>query len=357
VAGVRLSLPLDAGSIPDEIAIETAHCERLFRVARYRAIRDGRIDPGDPVTARLVPGRERARHGATRCLETFRVELRDEGGRVVTRIEFPREVFGAFVVARATHLLAAARRGLDERVVYSLHATEDDDLPFPVEIPVLAPLCVARLAACSVRRGDAGERDDAWTETFMTPQVCAGLGEIEEASRRSGLEVAGRIHARVGFDAEAGCFVRILERLVIARETRATVHTVVSTAASWGDFLAAGTAGPQAYTSVHTHVHLVRPGTRAAGEAPRPAADGDGALASDTPCISIDDIVTHFVTFPDPLSAALIVSLFPDRRDVALYGYTRLGVLRREAGYWELPEERAGASQQEEEYPDATTET
>ena len=54
-------------------------------------------------------------------------------------------------------------------------------------------------------------------------------------------------------------------------------------------------------------------------------------------CVSIEDIVTHFTVFPDPLSAMLIVSLFPDRRVLKVYGYTPGAALREEPGYWVLP--------------------
>jgi hypothetical protein len=85
--------------------------------------------------------------------------------------------------------------------------------------------------------------------------------------------------------------------------------------------------GPRAPASVHTHLHLDE------------TADADAATAVPSPrdarpVISIDDIVTHYTAFPDPLSAALILSLFPGRRVLSIYGYTAQAQLACESGYW-----------------------
>jgi hypothetical protein len=129
----------------------------------------------------------------------------------------------------------------------------------------------------------------------------------------------------MGFDPVRRRFVRVLERLIPLRGVPATPLTVRSTAGSWGEFLATRPAdAPSVASSVHTHVHL------------------DGCEDADTtpaPCISVDDLVTHYVNFPDPLSAALIVSVFPHAAEVRLYGYTPAGVLREEPGWWMLTED------------------
>ena len=338
--GVRLTLPLTAGSRTAEIVLEPAHCERLFRGAAYGAIRDGRLRIGQQVTARLVPGRVRDRHNGAICLESCAVELIDRRGALAARVEFPRVAFAAFVAARAVRLLVESREAVgDGALAYSLHATASADEPFTVVIPALPRLSVEALAASALPRG-APESD--WVATFVSAAVGEGLEEIERVSRASGVEAAGRIHARVGFDPARRCLVRVLERLVISRATRASAVAVVSTAASWAEFLATAPAGgAQAYSSVHTHLHT--PDAPGADGVP-----GDHLLASGAslrpdgePCISINDVVTHYTTFPDPLSAALIVSLFPDRRVVTLYGYTPRAQLREEPGYWLLPDRAA----------------
>jgi len=338
---VQLTVPVRAGEIAAEIAIEPAHCERLFRTACYVAIRDGRLAPGETAVARLAPGPVLARHGAIDCLDSCCVELAGADGRLVTRIEFPREVFLAFAAARAVHLLVAAgvrdlARDLGT-IAYAVHATESEDDPFPVEIPALPSLSVAELRKVAVPQGGV---EEGWIDTFIGPQVAAGLDEIERLSRRAGVEAAGRIHARVGIDRERGTFVRILDHLVISAATRATALTVVSTAASWADFLAAGPVdgGPRAYSSVHTHLHLA-------------LEDGDDGVPADhvlptderpagkhATCISIDDVVSHYIAFPDPLSAALIVSLFPDGRETTIYGYTPRAQLTALQGWWTIEE-------------------
>lgn len=344
-SGVRLSIPLRAGGNAAEIMIEPGHCERLFRMAAYVAIRDGRLAPGKQICARLVPGRVRERHGEVYCLDSCCVDLVGARGRLVARIEFPREVFAAFAAARAGYLLAESGRSVETQpIAYSVHGVDDTAEACAIEIPALPALSIAALAASAVARGTPA---DDWVATFVTAEVESGLDEIDRLSRTSGVEVAGRIRTQAAFDAERCCFVRILDRLVIARETRATVFSVVSTAASWGDFLAlASTDGPQALASVHTHLHL---GDAAGGS---DGASGDHLLASTGalranggPCISIDDMVTHYTAFPDPLSAALIVSLFPSERVVTLYGYTQRAQLREEPGYWVLAERAASAAQ------------
>ncbi len=339
---MRVTVPVRAGELAAEIAIEPAHCERLFRTAAYVAIRDGLLDPGERAVAYLRAGRVRERHASVACLDSCHVELAGTGGRTLTQVEFPRQVFLVFAVARAVHLLVAAGgrepvRGVAD-IAYAVHAAEaDDDEPFPVAIPALPAASLTELRAVAT---PSGASPAGWIETFVRPQVVAGLEEIERLSRATGVEAAGRIHARVGLDPATRQFVRVLERLVISTATRATPHTVVSTAASWVDFLAAAPidGGPRAYSSVHTHLHLE----------PEDGGDGvpaDRVLPADerpggkrATCISIDDLVAHYVTYPDPLSAALIVSLFPDGRELTLYGYTPRAQLAEVAGWWTIEE-------------------
>ena len=334
--GARLTLPVRVSDSTAEVELEPAHCERLFRAAAYVAIRDGDLRPGENVFAQLVPGRTREWHGPVRCLESCAVELLSAGGRLVTRVEFPRAVFAAFAAARAVHLLVTAGQAVDAlSIAYSLHALDAADEPFPVDIPALRHRSIAALTRNAVVHGTPA---DDWIAAFITPDVLAGLDAIERLSRESGAEAAGRLHARVGFDRARRRFVRILERLVISRATSATGTTVVSTAASWGDFLAASSGrGPRAFSHLHTHLHLSDttagdgvPGDHLLSASPTLRVEGD-------PCVSIEDIVTHFTVFPDPLSAMLIVSLFPDRRVLKVYGYTPGAALREEPGYWVLP--------------------
>jgi hypothetical protein len=316
--------------------LEAAHSERLFRTAACVAVRDGAIGPGDAVRARLAPGRVRERHGTVLCLESCAVELLDAGGGVAARVEFPRVAFAAFAAARAVHLLVESGAPLDTlSIAYSLHAAAGDEEPFAVERPALPPLSVAALARAAVPHGSPA---DDWVATFVTPEARAGLDAIERRSRATRVEAAGRIRTRVGFDAERRCFVRVLDEVVISRATEATAVTVVSTAASWAEFLGPGApAGPQAHSSLHTHLHLPEaPGGDGAAGDHLLAAGAETLPADGEPCISINDIVTHYTAFPDPLSAALIVSLFPDRRVVTLYGYTPRAQLRREPGWWAL---------------------
>jgi hypothetical protein len=324
--GVRLTLPVRAGERVVEIALEPAHCERLFRMAAYRAVHDGRLPAGAPVGARLVPESVRERHGAVYCLDACAVELVDPGGTPVARVGFPRAAFAAFALARTVHLAADGGEQELPVVAFSLHAVDDEDEPFPVALPRLEPLSVSALTARTRPRGVPAAD---WIATFMTPEVASGVDELERVSRTSGLEAAGRIHSRVGWDAARRCFVRVLERLVISEETRATPLAVVSTAASWAPFLAAGAhEGPAAPTAVHTHLHL--------GDEPKTTS----LDPHEDPCISVHDAVTHYTAFPDPLSATMIVSLFPARREVVLYGYAPDATLHAESGYWLLTSRR-----------------
>lgn len=342
--GLRLSIPLRAGDRAAEIMVEPGHCERLFRMAAYVAIRDGHLAPGKRVFARLVPGQVRERHHddphhrEVYCLGFCCVELIGPRGGLVAYVEFPREVFAAFAAARAVYLLAGAGQPNETpTIAYSVHAVDDSAAPFAVQIPALPAMSVAALAAAAVARGSPL---DDWVVTFVSAEVEAGIEEIDRLSRAQGVEVAGRICTQVAFDVERRCFVRILDRLVISRATRATALSVVSTAASWGDFLGlAGTNGPQALASVHTHLHLHDAGGGSDGAPGDHLLASAGALrANGAPCISIDDIVTHYTAFPDPLSAAVIVSLFPGARGrlVTLYGYSPGAQLREEPGHWVL---------------------
>ena len=323
-----------AGDAVADIDLEPGHCERLYRAAAYHGIRRGRIRPGERISARLVPGQMRGRHGLAYCLETCGVEILRDDGSIADRVEFPRQVFSAFVTARAMHLIAAAGQLAESSIAYSLHATGVDEEPFPVDIPELPPVSLSALLSGTV---PTGAPDGQWIATLLTAEVLAGFEALERRSRESGLEAAGRISTAVGYDAERRCFVRVLEHLVIAEETEATPLQVVSSAASWGSFLAvSGARGTQAMASVHTHVHLDE-GAGGEGLPGEHLLESPRSLRSTSdPCISISDIVTHYTAFPDPLSAAAIVSVFPERRVLSLYGYTPGALLRQEPGYWQL---------------------
>jgi hypothetical protein len=238
-------------------------------------------------------------------------------------------VFIPFVTARAVYLIAEARGSEPAHgIAFSLHATGSDGGGFPVTVPALSPVAIAALAKDAVAMGDP---TSPWIVTFMHADVMDGLDALERASRAAGVEAAGRIHARIGFDAERRAFVRVLERLVVTRETEATHATVVSKPASWGAFLAAlPTDGPTASSHVHTHVHLAADGCETAGS--------EGVLGADAePIISVNDRIMHLTTFTDPLAAALILSIYPDRRVLKLYGYAPDGTFEEQSGYWALP--------------------
>ena len=335
--GVRLSVSVRVGADAAEIAVEPGHLERIFRMTVCLAIRDGKLSPAEPVVARLVAGKVRERHGAVLCLDSCAVEIaRDDGSRVARR-QFPLATFAAFAAARAVHLLGdgtAAKSERTEQIGFALHATSADDDPLPVARPDLAVVSLTEMAAGAARQGAP---DEVWLATFVTRAVARSVVEMDERSRTSGVEAAARIHTRVGFDPTRRCFVRTLERLVVTPVTRATALSVVSTAASWASVLEdGGVVGPRVLSSVHTHLHLARDAGPADGVAGTHLVAGAGLGAAGDPCISIEDIVTHYTTFPDPLSAALIVSLFPDRRVITLYGYTPGARLRVEPGYWIL---------------------
>lgn len=332
--GLRLRLPLQVAGLQSEVELEPGHSERLLRMAAYRAIQRGLLDPAEPVTARLLPGRLRARHGGTDCLDTCRVELRDRAQRQVDCSEFPRTAFAAFALARASHMTRSRGLAGNDDVAYSLHADGGaSDEALPLELGTLPALSLRETKAGAVAHGNP---DGSWIATFITPSVAEGLAGMAGASRTRRVEVAARAHARVGFDESRHCFIRILDRLVLTRAAVATSVSVVSSAASWADFLdVAASGGVLAPSSAHTHLHLGAP--PANGKEP-----GEMWLdATAEPCISIDDIVTHYVTFTHPLSAALIASVYPDRHQLDLYGYSPEAQLLREPGYWVLPDDGA----------------
>jgi hypothetical protein len=257
------------------------------------------------------------------------VDLRDEQGRAVSQREFSRGVFTPFVTARAMHVLVEELYG--ERVhgiAFSLHAADARDDGCPVTVPALPLVSIDALVRDAV---PAGAPASEWIVTVVHADVTDGLAALERASRAAGVEAAGRIHARIGFDAGRRAFVRVLERLIVTQEAEATQSTVVSKAASWGAFLAAlPTDGPTAPSHVHTHVHLATDGGRTAASEATLAADAD-------PIISVNDRIMHLTNFTDPLAAALILSIYPDRRVLKLYGYTPHGTFEEEPGYWILP--------------------
>ena len=105
----------------------------------------------------------------------------------------------------------------------------------------------------------------------------------------------------------------------------------------WRSEAAPSGIAPSIPSLAHTHLHLSADGVADERvEGPLPA----GA----EPLISISDRVTHLTRFTDPMAACVILSLYPDRRVVTLYGYTPDGELRDEAGYWVLPRRWRGAS-------------
>lgn len=311
---ISISLPFVVDRSADVATLELAHCEWLLRTATLAAIRDGLLGIPEAVHGWFLPGQLRERHGEVLCLASCVVELRDDRGLLVSRQEFPRDVFAPFVVARALHVTGAtAYAGAGTvPIVYSLHAGECADPPVRIAIPALPAMSVDALAA---RATGEGAPSLQWMATFLTADVVDGLGELEGASRARGVETAGRIHARVGFDRRRRTFVRVLERLVPTRHAEATDSTVVSPAGSWAEFLAGLPGdGPRSTSTAHTHLHET----------------GEQAI------ISIADVVTHLTSFPDPFAACVIVSLRPGGRNVTLYGYTPRGTVEREPGYWVL---------------------
>src|SRR3989442_13611239 len=62
-SGVRLTLAVRMGEQAAEVVPEPGHCERLFRMAAYGALRARRLPGGEPGLARLVPAGVRDRPG------------------------------------------------------------------------------------------------------------------------------------------------------------------------------------------------------------------------------------------------------------------------------------------------------
>jgi hypothetical protein len=327
--GIRLTIPIRVGERMDAIDLEPPHLEWLARVASYIAVRDGLAGMPEALTASFVPGVVRERHGDVLCLESFAVALRDARGRQVARVGFPREVLEPFVTARAVHRVLESAAAGTHGYASSLHATAGGE-PLPVVVPALPHLSVAALATGAVAEGAPARR---WIATFVHPAVVEDFDRLDATSRARGVEMAARIHTRVGFDRETRTFVRILERLVVTRDAAATGTTVVSTGGSWGEFLAAAPGeGVWAHSHVHSHLHLGG-GDAAAGE------ETEGPLdPTAKPMISTSDRVSHLTVFCDPLAAATILSLYPERRVTTVYGYRSDGRLAEEPGYWVLPE-------------------
>jgi hypothetical protein len=338
---VRLTVPVAVGTLTDEVVLEPGHLERLFQAALFAAMRDGLLAPGEEAVARLLPGAVRATHGPVLCLAGCRVELARASGLVVAGVDFGLEAFAAFALARAVHLAVEARVEIQGAVTFSLHAAVTGDEACALTVPALPSRSVDALVATAEAMGSPSLD---WIVTFVTPAVSAGLEALSAASRASGVEAAGRIHTLTAFDPERRAFVRVLDRLVVAHTREATAVTVRPSAASWGAFLAGRSAtAPSVASSVHTHVHLREdaPGEGPSGE--ELLGGDDGLARRDDVCISIHDIVTHYVTFPDPLSAAAIISVFPDERVDTLYGYSPRALLRREPGWFSLRADAAGA--------------
>jgi len=325
--GVRLTLPLACRAGTSEVVLEPAHCEWLFRLAAYSAVRDGRVGMGEQVVCRLVPGVVRDHHQSALCLASLAIELHDARGRLAARTDVSAEVFAPFVEARAARLWArAAVDGGTELgpVRFTLHAGPAVESPFPVSIPRLPSVSLATLSEARA----VGKPDRGWVTTVIEPAVITGLDALETMSRSLGVEAAGRIHGRVGFDAERRCFVRVLEQLVPTRETTANATAVLSRAESWGEFLASVPSdGPSAGSQAHTHLHTRRPD----------GSEGDGLDATAPPVISADDRISLLVDYPDSLSASLILSLYDDRRVLKIYGCAADGRLREEPGWFLHP--------------------
>jgi hypothetical protein len=327
---LRLTLPLRVGAYRDVIELEGAHVEWLVRTAAYVAIRDGRAAPPVTLSASLVPGTVADRHGDVLCLDSLAVALSDHAGRAVARIEFPRSALEPFVTARAVHRVVESGAKGTITFASSLHAVPADEPPWPVDVPALPSWPVERLA----RRATAvGTPADGWIATFVDPDVLDGFDVLEQASRAQGVEAAGRIHTRVGFDRRTRTFVRVLERLVVTRDAVATGSTVVSSGGSWAEFLATAAPGDGPPAHVHTHLHLAAEG---GGDQESEA----GLHAGADPLISISDKVTHLTRFGHPMAAGWIVSLYPDCRVVKLYELTPGGVLAEQPGWWVLPRRR-----------------
>jgi hypothetical protein len=351
--GVELSVPLCAGHRADEIVLDAGHQERLFRTAAYVAVQAGVVAPDVEVRARLVPVRLRQRHEEVDCLESCGVEVLDPAGTALATVEFPRGTFAAYAVARALHLLGAdGEADLGTRgaytVGYALHARPAVGDPLLVARPRLVPVRLGALTRGAVVHG---RPDDTWVATLLTASVMEDIATLAARSRAQGIEAAGRIHARVGYDPARRCFVRLLERLVPTAAADATALSVVSSAASWAPFLDGAPDEPTAPSAIHSHLHAVAPGgaehspsadhllAEAAAETARSsrrvaARARVGLAMSVEPCISIADVITHYATFPDTLSASAIVSLFPDRAVLKIYGYTGHARLREEPGHF-----------------------
>ncbi len=356
-AALRLELAVRVGAHAAEIPLDAGHCERLFRTATYVALRDAALGPDETVEAMLVAGRVRERHGDVACLDSCAVALTDARRRVVTRVEFPRAAFAAFAAARALHLIATAGGGGGRGDVasgavardadttpgftYSLHGHPKDEAPAVISLPEFSAVSLRALTDGAEVHG---EPDDRWIATIVTTAALAGFAALERRSRASGVEGAARVRARIGFDPSRRCFVRVLEEVVIDERAAATATSVVSSAASWAPFLEAGVAATRAPSIAHTHLHL-------SGREGGHAARGDDLLASGArvdsqpatldreglPVISLEDVVSMYLAFPEPLSASAIVSLFPERSVLKIYGYTPGALLREEPGYWVIP--------------------
>jgi len=358
---LELTVPVRVGAGMVTIALEVAHCEWILRMAALLALRDGELLRSQPAWARIVAGHVSDVHGATLCLQSLHVEVSDEEGRVVRVVEFPRDVFTDFASARAAGLLGHggkptigtpghAAGGTTGRVAggsdvggsgrpsvaFSLHAEGMATGRLSVAVPTLATMSISDLEATATPNGHPA---DDWIVTFVGERVRAGFDELTRRSRASGLEVAGRVAARIGFDPARRAFVRILDDVVIADDGPATAFSVVSTGRSWAEFIATA-EDRRAPTSVHTHIHFdpaasVPPPTTMSPPATVPTAVPKVAPSRE-PIISVDDVLTHLTVFPDPLSACVIVSLFDEGTETTLYGYTPGARLRREPGYWLL---------------------
>jgi len=323
---VRLTLQVRVGGHAGEVVLDAGHLDRLVRCAAYRSIADGLVAPEVWLAARVTAGRVREQHGDVQCLESVVVELLDDASALVARVELERAVFGAFALARGLHLLDEGGGASDTTVVYALHARDTGDEPMPVALPAFEPVS---LAALTTDAEPVGAPDESWIVTLVAPAVLDGFAALADESRASGDETVGLVHARLGFDPERRTFVRIFERLLRSPATQASPLRVISTGASWGPYLALAGDRLSAPTSAHTHLHLTTP---------------DAA-----PCISIDDLIAHYSQFQDPGSAAAIVTVYPDRYEPTLYGYTREALLARVPGHYRLRRPAAGGAAPKED--------